>query len=205
MTEKQKVMRRKKEECQKLWKTTDLTGEEIAKKVGVSPTTFWRWKNENGWKRNSSSNTNPPTDDSEKTKDVKIPIEFKAVSLNQYNDLMYTIQMDNTLSRESKGLAIEILPELVDNTKLFISLRIPFDVNLQFLNSKCWKELMDAGYITEYQNNSNITNGRKTYEFKILNTVTELKEKLQEKDREIEKLNTILKRYKELGDLIDQY
>ena len=201
----QKEMQRKKEECQKLWETTDLTGEEIAKKVGVSLSTFWRWKKEGDWKRNYSSNTNPPRDDSEKTKGDEISIEFKAISLNQYNDLLYAIQMDNTLSRESKGLAIEILPKLIDNTKLFISLRIPFDVNLQFLNSECWKELMEASYITEHQNNSNITNGRKIYEFKILNTVTELEEKLQEKDREIEKLNTKLKRCKELRDLFDQY
>ncbi len=32
MTQKQKEMKRKKEECKRLWETTDLSGEEIAKR-----------------------------------------------------------------------------------------------------------------------------------------------------------------------------
>lgn len=204
MAHKQKQMQRKKEECKKLWETTDLTGEEIAKKVGVSPSTFWRWKNESNWKRNSSDNHSLPTDNCEETKEEKIQIEIKAVSLNQCNDLLYAIRMDKGLSKESKGLAFEILPELVANTKLFLGLSIPINVNSQFLNSECWKELLDAGYITECKNNGcdEIQLSIKAYEFKILNTATELEEKLQEKDREIARLNAILKRYKELGDLI---
>lgn len=204
MAHKKKEMKRKREECKKLWETTDLTGEEIAKEVGVSPSTFWRWKNESNWKRNSSDNPSLPTDNCEETKEENISIEIKAVSLNQCNDLLYAIRMDKGLSKESKGLALEILPELVDNTKLFLNLSKPINVNSQFLNSECWKGLLDAGYITERKNNGHggIKLGIKAYEFKILNTVTELEEKLQEKDREIARLNEILKCYKELGDLI---
>lgn len=51
MTQKQKDFRKKKAECKRIFKTSDLTGEEIAKMVGVSSSTFWRWKNEEGWLR----------------------------------------------------------------------------------------------------------------------------------------------------------
>lgn len=51
MTQKQKDFRKKKAECKRIYKTSDLTGEEIAKIVGVSSSTFWRWKNEEGWLR----------------------------------------------------------------------------------------------------------------------------------------------------------
>lgn len=204
MTEKQKIMMKKKEECKRLWETTDLPGEEIAKKVGVSPTIFWRWKNENCWKRNSLENANPQIDNTEKTKNDKVLIQFKAISLNQYNDLLYAIQTDDTLSIEAKGLSFEILPELLDNTKLFNNLCVPFDINNQFFASKSWNELVNNCYIAEYQWHSNISNGRKTYEFKVSDTIANLKEKLLEKEKEIAKLNEILKRYKEIGDSYDQ-
>ncbi len=203
MTEKQKTMIKKKRECKRLWETTDLPGEEIAKKVGVSPTTFWRWKNSEGWVRNSAKNVNSTIDNTEKTKNDKVLIEFKSISLNQYNELLYAIQTDNVLSKEAKGLAIELLPGLVDNTDLSINPRVPLDTDMQFLTSKSWTELVNNGYIAEHQENSNFSYGRKRYEFAVSDTVANLKEKLLEKEKEIERLHEILKCYKEIGDLYD--
>lgn len=203
MTEKQKTMIKKKKECKGLWETTDLSGEEIAKKVCVSPTTFWRWKNTEGWIRNSAKNVNPLVDNTEKTKNDKVLIEFKSISLNQYNELLYAIQTDDALSKEAKGLAIELLPGLLDNTELLTYPRVPFDTDMKFLTSKSFTELVNNDYIAEHQENSNFSYGRKRYEFKVLDTVSNLKEKLLEKEKEIAKLNEILKRYKEIGDLYD--
>lgn len=205
MTQKQKEMVRKKEECKKLWETTDLPGEGIAKKVGVSPTTFWRWKNENVWKRNSSDNANPLTDNTEAIKNDEIPITFKSVSLNEYNELLYTIQTDDILSITAKGFVLEFLPFLLTNLdNTFISATMPYsDLN-------CWKELVDNGYIVEYQLKGNIRNGNKTYEFKIPNTLNDLeteivnlRKKFEELEKENKRLNEILKRYKEIGDSYD--
>lgn len=195
MTEKQKEMAKKKEECKRLWETTDLSGEEIAKKVGVSPTTFWRWKNSEGWERYSAKNANQMADNSEKD---EISINFRSISLNQYNELLYAIQTDDALSMMAKGFALEFIPFLLTNLEDTL---IPTIMPASDLT--CWKELVDNGYIAEYQQNSNLSNGRKTYEFTVSDTVANLKEKLFEKEQEIERLNEILKRYKEIGNLYD--
>jgi len=195
MTEKQKEMIKKKEECKRLWETTDLPGEEIAKKVGVSPTTFWRWKNNEGWERYSAKNANPMADNSEED---EISINFRSISLNQYNELLYAIQTDDALSMMAKGFALEFIPFLLTNLEDTL---IPTIMPASDLT--CWKELVDNGYIAEHQQNSNLSNERKTYEFTVSDTVANLKEKLLEKDKEIEKLNEILKRYKEISDLYD--
>ncbi len=191
MTQKQKEMKRKKEECKRLWETTDLTGEEIAKKVEVSPTTFWRWKNEDGWERNSSGNNNTPTDNSGQTQDDGISINFKNISLKEYNELVYTIQTDDALSMMAKGFALEFIPFLLTNLEdTFIPAIMPLS------DLTCWTELVDNGYIVEYQWTGNIRPGNKTYEFKNPNTpndfeseIMNLRKQVEELEKENEKLN----------------
>lgn len=183
MTEKQKIMIKKKEECKRLWETTDLPGEVIAKKVGVSPTTFWRWKNDNEWKRNSSGNNNPPTDNSGYTQEDGISINFKSISLKEYNELVYTIQMDNALSMDTKGFVLEFLPFLLTNVDpTFISTTMPSS------DLTCWKELVDNGYIVEYQWTRNIRKGNKTYEIKNPNASNDLETEIVNLRKNLEKL-----------------
>lgn len=102
MTEKQKTMIKKKKECKRLWETTDLSGEEIAKIVGVSSSTFWRWKNEEGWLRPkkeqiSEESTQKQNSSSEQISEAEtsISIEMDTNDIGLLNDFCRETGINN--------------------------------------------------------------------------------------------------------------
>lgn len=196
MTEKQKTMIKKKEECKRLWETTDLTGEEIAKKAGVSPTTFWRWKNENSWERNVKKESETNQQETILDSKNKDEIFVYTISLKTLFDLLHAIRKDKHLSFETKGFALDFIPRLIGDEKDTIK----FLSAEKLINSIMWMQLEDYYYI-HYTTDK--FNGL-TCKFGLpINSEKNITEKVDILVKENEKLKGLLNKYKELGDLID--